>query len=283
MQQPQRPGLVRRFHGQDGIAGLDEELQALGIHGHEGSNARVVPVSRRCRAQKIDFATAAAGGDNHAFASAELHLPRGQIGHADDQPANQIGRLINALDAGQHSATVTAAQTEDEFQQLLCPRHVLGRDHPGHAQIDLGKLIETDGLGNRLGQQRLIAVERQGFAGRRAFTRLGAGGDHGLDPFRIDPLHHMRKLAHRRAQQRPLRLLPVRDRIMQQLAGLLGQPRQGRRQVNRKLAKQVQADGAHVLKQLRVARILGEAPRRLLSINWLARSLAARMWRTARA
>ena len=38
--------------------------------------------------------------------------------------------------------------------------------------------------------------------------RLGTGGDHRLDPFRIDPLHHMRELAHRRAQQRLLRLFP---------------------------------------------------------------------------
>ncbi len=39
--------------------------------------------------QKIDFATATAGGHDHALAGAELHLPRGQIRHANHQPADQ--------------------------------------------------------------------------------------------------------------------------------------------------------------------------------------------------
>ena len=39
---------------------------------------------------------------------------------------------------------IVAAEAEGQPQELLRPRHVLGRDHPRDPQIDLGKLVEAD-------------------------------------------------------------------------------------------------------------------------------------------
>ena len=126
--------------------------------------------------------------------------------------------------------------------------HVLGRHHADHAEIDLGKLVKTD----RFRPTARPAAERRCRRKRfrqapRASAGSCAGGHHRLDPLRIDPLHHVRELAHRRAQQRLLRLLPTRDRIAEQFAGLLGQPRQHRRKINGQLAEEIQSDGTRVL------------------------------------
>ena len=48
----------------------------------------------------------------------------------------------------------------------FCARHVLGFDHADHAEIDLGEVVEADGFGQRLGQQRGVAVEGERFGGR---------------------------------------------------------------------------------------------------------------------
>ena len=65
--------------------------------------------------QQVDFAAPAAGGHDHPFAGAELHLPRGQVGGADHQPADKVFGLVHSLDAGQHRAAVVAAEAEREF------------------------------------------------------------------------------------------------------------------------------------------------------------------------
>ena len=95
-----------------------------------------------------------------------------------------------------------------------------------------------------------------------------------------------RELAHRLAQERLLRLLPRDDRIAQQLAGLLGQPRQHGRQVNGQLAEEVQPDRADVLRPCSAVfgsdRSLGQLPRLAgCSMYWLARSAAAMISRIA--
>ena len=62
--------------------------------------------------EQIDFAAPAAGGDDHAFAQAELHLPRGEVGGTNHQPADQMLRLVDALDAGEHRAAIVAAEAQ---------------------------------------------------------------------------------------------------------------------------------------------------------------------------
>ena len=98
-------------------------------------------------------------------------FPRGEIGHADHQPADQILGLVDALDAGENGAAVVAAEADREFQQL-CARHVLGFDHADHAEIDLGEIVEADGFGQRLGHEASIAVEGQRRRGRFGLRRL---------------------------------------------------------------------------------------------------------------
>ena len=55
--------------------------------------------------------------------------------------------------------------------------------------------------------------------------------------------------------------LPVPNRGVQQLFGLLRQSRQYRRQVDRQLPEQVQGHGAHVLQLLRLGRVFPQVPR----------------------
>src|SRR5262245_19600364 len=51
------------------------------------------------RQQKNLFPARSGSGD-HALAEAKLYLPRGQVGYAHHQPADQITWLVRFLDAG---------------------------------------------------------------------------------------------------------------------------------------------------------------------------------------
>ena len=53
-------------------------------------------------AEQEDFCAARAGRGDHAFAEAELHLPRREIRHDDDQPPDELRGLVGALDAGEN-------------------------------------------------------------------------------------------------------------------------------------------------------------------------------------
>ena len=63
----------------------------------------------------------------------------------------------------------------------------------------------------------------------------------------FDALEHVCEFGDWRADERRLRLVPVLDWVVQQLAGLLGELRQHGRQVDDDLAEQVERDGADVL------------------------------------
>ena len=76
--------------------------------------------------------------------------------------------------------------------------------------------------------------------------RFGAGGNHGLDFLGVDALDEVLELADLRACQRPLRLLPLGDRVVEKLAHLLGHLGQHGGQVNGQLAEEVQPDRADV-------------------------------------
>ena len=71
--------------------------------------------------------------------------------------------------------------------------------------------------------------------------------DHGEYVLFFYAAEHVREFGDRRADQRLLRLVPARDRVIQQLAGLLGQPRQHGRQVHDDLPEQIERHGAHIL------------------------------------
>ena len=48
--------------------------------------------------QQEDVLAAAAGGEDHPLAGAELHFPRGEVGDHNHQPPNQVFRLVSLLD-----------------------------------------------------------------------------------------------------------------------------------------------------------------------------------------
>ncbi len=64
-----------------------------------------------------------------------------------------------------------------------------------------------------------------------------------------------------RADQRRAGLVPIGNRMIQQFAGLFGQFRQHRREINRQLAEQVQRDRADVLQLCRARRLFAQGPR----------------------
>ena len=71
--------------------------------------------------------------------------------------------------------------------------------------------------------------------------------DHGLHLCGFDSGEQWLKFVDARADERRFRLIPTGDRIVQQFAGLFGQLRQHRREINRQLPKQIERDRANVL------------------------------------
>ena len=74
--------------------------------------------SASVRFKQIDFFVTGAGGQHHAFAHAELHLARLEVGDNNGQLANQVFRGVGAFDAGKHIAGF-AAQIQRQAQQLV--------------------------------------------------------------------------------------------------------------------------------------------------------------------
>ena len=62
-------------------------------------------------------AALAASGQHHAFAQADLHLPRRQIGNADEELADKLLGLVVALDAGKDRPFMVAAETDRELSE----------------------------------------------------------------------------------------------------------------------------------------------------------------------
>ena len=61
-------------------------------------------------AEQENLLATGAGGYDHAFANTELHLSRGEICHADHQPADEVFRFVGAFDAGENGAMIVAAE-----------------------------------------------------------------------------------------------------------------------------------------------------------------------------
>jgi len=64
----------------------------------------------RVRSQQINFPVARTSGKDHTFTCTKGHLSRRQVGHQDDQSADQIFRLVHAFDAGKDGPPMLAAQ-----------------------------------------------------------------------------------------------------------------------------------------------------------------------------
>ena len=151
------------------------------------------------------------------------------------------------------------------FKQLLRVRHVLGRDHAGHAQVDLREVVDRAFGRERLGGEGVAGVvPRMVLSCRRRSSLAGRwlllSSIMAMHVLFFDALKHVLEFVDRRADERRLRLLPTSNRIVQQLARLLGQPRQHGRQVNGDLPEQVERHGAHILQLARLGRRPCAAP-----------------------
>ncbi len=61
----------------------------------QGASMHALPrLGTRVGAEQVDFAAAGAGRHDHAFAQAERHLPRREIGHDDHQPTHPPARAV---------------------------------------------------------------------------------------------------------------------------------------------------------------------------------------------
>ena len=77
--------------------------QPVGVGGGKEAPFSMHPLPRlgaRRRGEEENLVLAAAGRHDHAVAGAELHLPRGEVGRANHQPADQLLGPIDRLDAG---------------------------------------------------------------------------------------------------------------------------------------------------------------------------------------
>jgi len=184
------------------------------------------------------------------------------------RPADQLLGLINALDRRKHAALHVAAEAQRQLEQLPRPGHVFRSHDPRHAQVDPLKVVDRTGLFHqRLGLKRPRTVNRtrcRGPGTRRsrghARLGLGTGGDHGVHLASVHTLHHVLEFAHRSAQQRLPGLVPARDGLTQQFAGLPGQAGQHGRQIHGQLAEQVEPHGTHLLKLLAPRRVFAQLP-----------------------
>ena len=135
-----------------------------------------------------------------------------EIGRADQQPADKLLGLVDALDAGKHRAAVATAQTERELEELFGRGHVFGGQHAADPQIDLRELVERDlpakAARPAAGRRCLRPARRRAAASAVSGSALAAIMASTF--FRSTRCMRCWKRATGAAQQRPLRLLPAR-------------------------------------------------------------------------
>ena len=98
----------------------------------------------------IGLFIAVAGGQHHAFAHAELHLARCQVGDHHRQLSCQLRGIVGRLDASEDIARLGLADVQRQLQQLVRARHMVRLDDAGDAQVDPGEILDADGVGDRL-------------------------------------------------------------------------------------------------------------------------------------
>ncbi len=98
------------------------------------------------------FVAATAGGAHHAFAQAEFHLARGEIGDADHQATDElVGLGVGFFDSGEDGFARIAAEAEGEFQKFARVGDFLGGEDASDAEIDFGEVVDRAFRGKRFG------------------------------------------------------------------------------------------------------------------------------------
>ena len=86
-----------------------------------------------------------AGRQDHAFADAEAHLARRQVGDEHHAAADQLFRFgVAGADAGKDLALAELAGIQLEAQQLVGALDEPAVEHLADAQVELGEVVDAD-------------------------------------------------------------------------------------------------------------------------------------------
>ncbi len=209
----------------------------------------------------MDLAAARAGGQDHAFGDAELHLARRQVGNVQGQATFELTRLrVGALDAGEDVA-LGIADVQGQAQELVGAFDEFGLFDQGDAQVDLGEGVEINGLGQRgLGQFAIAGGLGSGLGGQ---VFLGSV-DHGLHLGGFDAGEQGLEGIELMIGQAGVEVGPGQGGDVEEGLGGGGQVGQYRLEQDRQLAEQLDALGADGLDFVGLAVLLGQAPGRLV-------------------
>ncbi len=142
-----------------------------------------------------------AGGQHHAFAQAELHFARREVGHQYGELADQVFRLVGAGDAGEHIAGARLAvgrgfaHVEGEAQQFGRAFHSFGMGDASNAQIDFGEVVDGDegvlrGVGSRCCGRHGLGGGLGNWLGKDG--RCGRIGlEQGVEALGVDAVHQV--------------------------------------------------------------------------------------------
>ena len=75
--------------------------------------------------------------------------------------ADQCGRVVSGLDAGEHLPGRVFTNVEQKTEQLFRPFDMAGIDNTRHAQVNLHEIVDAD-------CSLVRVVCRSGFSGRRS-------------------------------------------------------------------------------------------------------------------
>ena len=96
--------------------------------------------------QQMQAVAVETGGQDHAFADAEAHLARCEVGDEHHVASNQLpGLTITGADAGKDLALAEIAGVEFEPQQLVGAFDEFANQHGADAQVELGEIVNADG------------------------------------------------------------------------------------------------------------------------------------------
>lgn len=97
------------------------------------------------------------------FRGAEFHFTRREVYDHHRHFPDQIFRLVGRLDAREYVARLAFARVERQTQQSVGTFNLFAVDNRCDPQVDFGKIIDTNLIGNRLDCRSVLTLwERAG-------------------------------------------------------------------------------------------------------------------------
>ena len=113
------------------------------------------------RTARLRVAAVEAGREDHAFAQAEAHLARREVGDEHHLASHQRGRIaVAGADAGEDLPLAEFAGVEPETQQLVGALDEAALEHHAHPQVEPGEVVDFPGAlrGRTIGHEDQVAV-----------------------------------------------------------------------------------------------------------------------------